>query len=99
MRSAVFINVQLFPANSENPTCVRNTTFALSMAVPRLVVITTTPLAARAPYMEVDDASFNTEMDSISLGLMVLKSELVMGTPSRINKGAVPELIEFVPRI
>ena len=38
-------------------------------------------------------------MDSMSPGLMVLKSELAMGTPSRINSGDVPELIEFVPRI
>ena len=38
-------------------------------------------------------------MVSISPGLIVLKSALEIGTPSKINNGAVPELIEFVPRI
>ena len=38
-------------------------------------------------------------MDSMSLGLIVLKSELEIGTPSNINRGEVPELMEFVPRI
>ena len=35
----------------------------------------------------------------MSPGLIVLKSELSMGTPSRMKSGEVPELIEFVPRI
>ena len=35
----------------------------------------------------------------MSLGLMVLKSLLSIGTPSRMNRGDVPELMEFVPRI
>ena len=35
----------------------------------------------------------------MSLGLIVLKSLLVIGTPSKMNNGDVPELIEFVPRI
>ena len=30
---------------------------------------------------------------------MALKSLLEMGTPSRMKRGAVPELIELVPRI
>ena len=30
---------------------------------------------------------------------MALKSELVIGTPSRMKRGAVPEFIELVPRI
>ena len=38
-------------------------------------------------------------MLSMSLGLRVLKSELEMGTPSRIKSGDLPELIELVPRI
>ena len=38
-------------------------------------------------------------MLSMSFGLRVLKSALEMGTPSKINNGAVPELIELVPRI
>ncbi len=51
---------------------------------PRLVVMTITPLAARAPYMEVDEASLRTERLSMSEGLMVLKSLLEMATPSRM---------------
>ena len=51
---------------------------------PRLVVMTITPLAARAPYIEVEEASLSTEMLSMSAGLMVLKSELAMATPSRM---------------
>ena len=47
----------------------------------------------------MEEASFNTEIDSISPGLIVLKSALEIGTPSKINKGEVPELIELVPRI
>ena len=35
----------------------------------------------------------------MSLGLKVLKSELEIGTPSRIKRGALPELMELVPRI
>ena len=38
-------------------------------------------------------------MLSMSLGLRVLKSELEIGTPSRMNRGALPELMELVPRI
>ena len=33
-------------------------------------------------------------MDSMSLGLIVLKSELEIGTPSNINRGEVPDLQE-----
>ena len=66
---------------------------------PRLVVITITPLAARAPYIEVDDASFSTDTDSISDGLIALKSLPEIGIPSIINNGLVPELMEFVPLI
>lgn len=35
----------------------------------------------------------------MSEGLMALKSELEMGIPSRMYRGAVPELMEFVPRM
>ena len=38
-------------------------------------------------------------MLSMSAGLMVLKSAAEISTPSRIYSGAVPELIELVPRI
>ena len=49
--------------------------------------------------MEVEEASLSTDMLSISAGLIVLKSEADMATPSRIYSGAVPELMEFVPRM
>ena len=38
-------------------------------------------------------------MLSMSAGLMVLKSLAEMATPSRMYRGAVPELIELVPRM
>jgi hypothetical protein len=38
-------------------------------------------------------------MLSISAGLIVLKSDAEIATPSSIYNGAVPELIELVPRI
>ena len=38
-------------------------------------------------------------MLSMSAGLIVLKSAAEIATPSRMYSGAVPELIEFVPRI
>ena len=47
--------------------------------------------------MDVDDASLSTDILSMSAGFMVLKSDAEMATPSNIYRGAVPELIEFVP--
>ena len=89
-----------FPSASwEKPSWVRNWILAFSATRPRLVVITTTPLDARAPYMEVEVASLRTEIDCISLGLMALKSLAEIGRPSRMNRGAVPALMELVPRI
>ena len=38
-------------------------------------------------------------MLSISDGLIVLKSDAEIATPSRMYRGAVPELMELVPRI
>ena len=38
-------------------------------------------------------------MLSISLGLIAEKSSAEIAIPSNINKGEVPALIEFVPRI
>lgn len=35
----------------------------------------------------------------MSAGLIMLKSELEITTPSRTKSGSVPELIEFVPRM
>ena len=49
--------------------------------------------------MEVEEASFNTDTLSISLGLIAEKSSDETATPSRINKGSVPALIELIPRI
>ena len=43
-------------------------------ALPRFVVISTTPFAPRTPYTAVADASFNTENDSISDGSIELIS-------------------------
>ena len=37
---------------------------------PRLVLMITTPLDAREPYVAFVDASFNTSMDSMSFGLI-----------------------------
>ena len=48
-------------------------------ALPFLVVTRTTPLAARAPYIAAVAASFNTEIDSMSLGLI---SVMLPGIPS-----------------
>ena len=78
---------------------MRSVTFAASDVVPRFVVMTTTPFAARAPYIDDDEASLSTDTDSMSDGEIALKSELEIGTPSRMNSGAVPELMELVPRI
>ena len=49
--------------------------------------------------MDVLEASFRTETDSISLGLIALKSDDEMGIPSRMKRGEVPEFMEFVPLI
>ena len=49
--------------------------------------------------MEVEDASLSTDILSMSDGLMVLKSDAEMATPSRMYRGAVPELMELVPRM
>src|SRR5690606_37484119 len=50
-------------------------------AFPLFVVIMMTPLAPRDPYNAVVEASFSTEMDSISSGLM-LGIAPSKGTPS-----------------
>src|SRR5690606_1869890 len=55
-------------------------------ALPRLVVMRITPLAPLTPYTAVADASFNTDIDSISLGSRLLRSR---STPSTSIKGAL----------
>ena len=35
----------------------------------------------------------------MSFGLIALKSDAEIGMPSKINSGAVPELMELMPRI
>src|SRR5690606_30780022 len=88
---------------------------AVSRAVPsapRLVVIKTTPFAAREPYIAVEAAAVSISMEAMSLGLMSANgfnakfsvpfsddSELdSIGTPSTTNKGLLPELREEFPR-
>src|SRR3546814_12077024 len=56
-------------------------------AFARLVVTNITPEAALEPYIDADAASFNTEILSISLGLMELISSI--GTPSRSEERRV----------
>ena len=82
--------------------------------LPCLVVTSTTPFAPRAPYMEVAEASFKISIDSISLGLILVKglragffkvpvlnvfASLITGTPSITYKGSLFPLIELVPLI
>ena len=53
---------------------------------PRLVVINMTPFAPRTPYTAVAEASLRIEIDSISLGSIVLK--LGVSIPSTITRGS-----------
>ena len=54
--------------------------------LPCLVVTMMAPLAARAPYMAAD-ASFNTEMSSMSLALKRAKPPALSGIPSNNDQG------------
>ena len=47
-------------------------------ALPDLVEMITTPLAAREPYREAAAASFSTVMDSMSCGLMLERMLVVV---------------------
>ena len=65
-----------------------------------------TPLEALEPYNAVAEASFNTLIDSISLGLIVFNKLaepgrllLSTGTPSITINGSLLALIEDPPRI
>ena len=51
--------------------------------------MTMTPLAPRAPYIAVADASFRISIDSMSAGAMAVAIELSVGNPSIIYKGAL----------
>ena len=53
----------------EKPTEASYVTFAFPL-LPCLVVISTTPFAAREPYKAAAAASFNTSIERISAGLM-----------------------------
>ena len=58
------------------------TTCSLSSPIdPDFVVINITPLAARLPYKAAEEASFNTEIDSMSFGL-ISDTFPPIGTPS-----------------
>jgi len=74
-----------------------------------LVVINTTPLAARLPYIAAPAASLAMSMLSISFGLILAKafaaalvpptSPVKVGTPSITIKGYELREIELVPRM
>lgn len=53
---------------------------------PFLLVIITTPLAAREPYIAVEEASFNTVMLSMSFGFNAVNAPDDIGEPSRIKE-------------
>ena len=67
---------------------------------PFLVVIRTTPLAPREPYMAVEAASFKTVTDAISCGFMFESGfSFWAGTPSMtINADALFPVAELTPR-
>ncbi|MNI35240.1 hypothetical protein D3C81_1021990 [compost metagenome] len=64
---------------------------------PVFVVTRITPLAALAPYMAAEEASFSTEIDATSFGSISLK-ELV-GIPSTKISASVLAPNEPTPRI
>jgi hypothetical protein len=92
---------------SLQPACTP-TLKRVAPALPRLVVMSTTPLVAREPYMADAEASFRMVMLSISVGLisaMGLVAAVVeemlsatTGTPSTTYKGCVPPLMLDTPR-
>ena len=62
-------------------------------------MIRITPLEPLEPYIAVADASFNTDIYSISFEFSAAKSAEETGTPSITNSGSLPADIELVPRI
>src|SRR5690606_33245974 len=74
--------------------------------LPRLVVTKITPLAPRAPYIAVEEASLSTSMEAISLGfiksigvLPLVNPVAFRMTPSITYKGLLDTLTEVLPRI
>lgn len=65
-------------------------------SLPLLVVINTTPFAPLEPYIAVEEASFSTEIFSISDEEMSFK--LFTGKPSTMISGEESWLIEVPPR-
>ena len=65
---------------------------------PLFVVMMMTPLAAFAPYAAAEDASFITDTDSISLGLISFRSPLNI-IPSTTSSGEVEVPSEVWPLI
>ena len=64
---------------------------------PVLVVIITTPPAAREPYKELETASFDTFTEAISVGLISDNLPL-KGTPSTTINALLLAEIEPIPR-
>ena len=71
----------------------------LSRSLPDFVLIISTPLAPRVPYIADAVASFNTEKLSITSGSNEFRSALDTSTPSKIIKGEVAPFIVATPRI
>ena len=88
----------LSPVILDQPYCALILTRAFCPIFPFLLVIITTPLAAREPYIAVEEASFNTVMLSMSFGFNAVNAPDDIGEPSRIKRGSVFELIELTPR-
>ena len=67
---------------------------------PLLVVTRMTPLAARAPYIACEAASFNISMLDTSSGFKALNSVELAETPSMTYNGEFePSSSDLVPRI
>ena len=82
---------------STNPYCMEAFTW-IPPFLPLLVVMITTPFAAREPYREVEAASLRMVKDSISSWLIVFSAPSYC-TPSTINKGSVSPFNVPTPRI
>ena len=94
-----FIMSKWLPVIFEMPYWAETEICACWPQRPRLEVRIITPLAARDPQIAVDDASFNTVIDSMSFGFRVWNVPEVISEPSRIYSGVVDALIEVTPRI
>jgi hypothetical protein len=67
---------------------------------PRFVVMRTTPLALREPYIARSVADLSTSMRAMSFGFTSMTPPLpcTIGWPSSTNSGSEFPLIVFVPR-